>query len=131
MSKFKFPCIITTADTWDFGCLIMQEPKTTQDYQIQPYTVAGFKTKLNFLCAYTDAPIFEYLQDAYPGFKHLDTLKLYLHRQGIGCSTRSNVSKMLFLVYFIRSQNEDLGFSDGEIKFLFLAAEEKKKKYLT
>lgn len=38
---------------------------------------------------------------------------------------------MLFLVYFIRSQNEDLGFSDGEIKFLFLAAEEKKKKYLT
>lgn len=38
---------------------------------------------------------------------------------------------MLFLVYFIRSQNEDLGFSDGEIKFLFLAAEKKKKKYLT
>jgi len=35
---------------------------------------------------------------------------------------------MLFLVYFIRSQNEDLGFSDGEIKFLFLAAEEKKKE---
>lgn len=35
---------------------------------------------------------------------------------------------MLFLVYFIRSQNEDLGFSDGEIKFLSLAVEKKKKK---
>lgn len=35
---------------------------------------------------------------------------------------------MLFLVYFIRSQNEDLGFSDGEIKFLSLAVEKKKKR---
>lgn len=131
MSKFKFTCIITTTVTWVVSCI---NNLRTQDETTDKHNFLQLEVLKQNETSILHIEISQYLNtcwvcsqaSALSGAGHLAIFELCLNSPSTGQSTSSNVSKKVFLVVFTWSQNEDLDFPAGEIKFLSLVVKKKK-----